>query len=128
MSTNRRMRRSRLETHYLRPRIVEKDSEGNTSETFGTAVEWTGEVWQASGRVQAEMYGEKLPYIRNIKIQGDYTVSVGGNGIPRYVFSESLAISEKDGLCIDCGKDEGPDYQVISITPFRPLRLEAVRR
>lgn len=120
-------------------------------------MEFTGESWPASGRVQAQMYGEKLPYVRNVKIQGDYVIERGKDGVIRYVFESGLVVCEKDGLCLDFvpggltlqplmpdGKvvlfpdektfgfseieDPEPDFEIISITPFRPLRLEAMRR
>ena len=122
------MRRNRLETHYLRPRETRKDNEGNTYAEYGLAEEFTGESWPASGRVQAQMYGEKLPYVRNVKIQGDYVIERGDDGVIRYVFESGLTVCEKDGLCLDVGEDDEPDYEIVAITPYKPLRLEAMRR
>ena len=122
------MRRNRLETHYLRPREPGKDNEGNTYVEYGPAEEFTGESWPASGRVQAQMYGEKLPYVRNVKIQGDYVTERGEDGVIRYAFESGLTVCEKDGLCLDVGEDDEPDYEIVAITPYKPLRLEAMRR
>ena len=151
------MRRTRLETFHLMPRIPAKDNEGNTYVEYGTAVEFTGESWPASGKVQAQMYGEKLPYVRNIKIQGDYSKETAQDGTVSYVFGTGLSVREKDGLCLETmpGQTETtvllpdgnafmfpdgkvpflvqemytmPDYEIISITPYKPLRMEAMKR
>ena len=117
-----------MESHYLKPRILSRDNEGNTFPEYGTAVPFTGEVWQASGRVQAQMYGEKLAYVRNVKIQGDYSVRTDSKGTVYYDFTDGLTVCEKDGLCLDVGDDADPDYEIISIKPYKPWRLEAMRR
>ena len=40
------------------------------------------EEWPAGGKVQTEMYGLRLPGIRNLRIEGDYTeVSAGGRRV-----------------------------------------------
>ena len=43
-----------------------------------------------------------------------------------YVFPETgLDVMEGDGLCLHVPGDAPPDYRVISIRPYTPLRLEA---
>ena len=69
-----RLRRSRTETYYHKKRIVEKDREGSTRESYGTASSVEGESWPASGKVQVQQYGERLNYIRNVRISGKYEV------------------------------------------------------
>ena len=118
---HRPMRRNRLQAFDLYPRSVKKDSEGGTYETYGDAQELTGEVWPAGGKVQAQMYGERLSYIRNVKIQGSYEVAEE-DGHVVYQF-DGFTVSELDGLRLEAST--GPDYRIISITPSRPLRLEA---
>lgn len=128
MSTNRRMRRSRKQTMYLCSRSVQKDSEGSTYEAFDTPVAFVGEQWPASGKVQAQMYGEKLSYIRNVRIEGKYTVGTNQQtGTAEYTFS-GMTVREKDGICIDVPQGTDPDYQIISIKPFKPLFLEVMKR
>ena len=65
-----RLRRNRLEEFFHKKMTVKKDKEGSTSEEYGAASSVTGEIWPASGKVQAEQYGQRLNYIRNIRIQG----------------------------------------------------------
>ncbi|MFR6348552.1 MAG: hypothetical protein ACLUN9_17675 [Enterocloster aldenensis] len=67
-----RLRRSRLVTYHHREAIPKKDSEGSAYTEYGPAVPFQAEEWPAGGKVQAEMYGQRLPNIRNLRIQGAY--------------------------------------------------------
>jgi len=166
-----------METFHLMPRVTVKDNEGNTYAAYSAPIAVKGESWPAGGKVQAATYGERLPYVRNVKIAGNYearkpslirykeniilnggirvvmpdganvvfysTVKLsteGGN--VEYVFEDGTVIREKDGICIDVlqpdpaeeGGEVGalpylpPDYEIISITPHKPLILQAMRR
>lgn len=114
--------------YYHKTKTLEKDNEGSTIERYGAALSFTGEVWPGGGKIQAERYGERLPYIRNIRIDGRYEIKLDGKGIPHYCFPNGLDIVEGDGLCLDCPEDQDPDYRIVSVTPYRYLRLEAERR
>lgn len=122
-----RLKRSRLKQYYHRKRIIVKDKEGGTSESFDPALPFTAEVWPAGGKLQAEMYGERLAYIRNIRIDGKYEIHPDGKGILHYVCSD-MDLVEGDGICLYVSGDSEPDYKVISIRPDRFLRLEAEKR
>lgn len=102
-----------------------KDKESGSYDTYGPATAFQGEVWPASGKVQAAMYGEKLSYVRNIKMDGKYSVSVDEKNRIHYIFENGLDIAESDGLCVYVSKESDPDYKIISIKPYTPLRLEA---
>lgn len=118
-----RLKRSRLKTYYHTKRIIEKDKEGGTIETYGAAASFSGEVWPGGGKLQAEMYGERLPYIRNIRVDGVYEIQEDEKGILHYVFPNGLNMTEGDGVCLYT--TEKPDYRIISIKPYRFLALEA---
>ena len=118
------MRRSRIETYYHRKRIVKKDSEGSTSEEYGTASSISGESWPASGKVQAEQYGQRLNYIRNMRINGKYKIQTDSKGNTHYILEDGTDIQESDGICLYTGKDQKPDYKIISIKPYRFLTIE----
>lgn len=120
-----RLKRSRAKDYYHRERIIKKDNESGTYEEYGAAFSFRGEVWPASGKVQAQMYGEKLSYIRNVKIEGKYTMVIDDKGKVHYVYPSGLDITESDGLCLYVPKDFKPDYKIIAIKPYTPLRLEA---
>ena len=119
-----RLRRSRIETYYHKKRIVGKDREGSTRESYGTASSVEGESWPASGKVQAQQYGERLNYIRNVRISGKYEVKPDEKGRMHYILENGTDIQESDGICLFVGKDAVPDYRIISIKPYRMLSLE----
>lgn len=121
-----RMRRSRTKEYFCRKAVMVKDKEGGTHTDYQSSIAFTGEVWPAGGKIQAEQYGNRLGYIRNIKIQGEYEAVPDEKGQLHYVFLETgLDIVEGDGLCLHVPGDAPPDYRVISIRPYTPLRLEA---
>lgn len=121
-----RMKRSRVKEYFCRKAVTVKDKEGGTSLEYQPSIAFSGEVWPAGGKIQAEQYGNRLGYIRNIKIQGEYEVSPDERGRLHYIFPETgLDIVEGDGLCLHVPGDAPPDYRVISIRPYVPLRLEA---
>jgi hypothetical protein len=121
------MKQSRLQTYHLRSREVKKDSEGGTNTEYAIAVKFSGEVWPADGRVQAEIYGEKLTYVRNVRIDGTYVITTDRSGIVHYVYSNGLDIVESDGMCLYVDATAEPDYKVLSIKPYQPLRLECIK-
>lgn len=122
-----RRKRGRIRTVYLRPRIVERDAECATSVRYQTAVPLMGEAWPAGGKVQAEQYGQRLAYIQNCRIIGNYAITADEAGNPQYIF-DNFNIREKDGICLYAAPEEAPDYEIISIRPYRPLQMEVERR
>lgn len=122
-----RLKRSRVKEYCVRSREVKKDNEGGSYEEYGAAVSFSGEVWPAGGKVQAETYGERLSYIRNVRIQGDYVIVSDRNNVIHYVYPDGLDIAESDGVCLYVLSEADPDYKIISIKPYHPLRLECER-
>lgn len=122
-----RMKRSRLKQYYLRSKNMVKDNEGSTSIEYADPIAFTGEVWAASGKVQAEIYGEKLSYIRNVRVNGNYVITTDRKGVVHYVFPEGLDIVESDGVCLYVSGDADPDYKVLSIRTYKPLRMECIK-
>lgn len=95
-----RLRRSRLEGFFHKKMTVKKDKEGSTSEEYGTASSVIGEIWSASGKVQAEQYGQRLNYIRNIRIQGSYKIQTDEKGRMHYILEDGTDIEERDEICL----------------------------
>lgn len=120
-----RLKRSELKELYFRKRTVTKDAEGGTEETFGQPELFKGILWPAGGKVQAAMYGEKLPYMFNIKVDGKYGYR-RVDGRLQYVLENGIAIMELDGVSLSAEPaDTGqPDYQIIAIRPYEHLQLE----
>ena len=119
-----RMRRNRVKIYYHKKRIVKKDSEGSTGEEYGTASSVSGESWPASGKAQAEQYGQRLSYIRNMRINGKYKIQTDSKGNTHYILKDGTDIQELDGICLYTGRDQKPDYKIISIKPYRFLTIE----
>lgn len=71
--------------------------------TYGDPFAFQAEIWPASGKMQAEMYGERMSYILNM-------------------ICEPMDICENDGICVYCGADMDPDYRVISIKHYADKR------
>ena len=135
-----------------RKRIVKKDKEGSTSTEYGAASSILGESWPASGKVQAEQYGQRLNYIRNVRLDEKgrlhYILENGQDleeldGICMYKIPEKERAFEEKALVIGTGiLNVGgkallvstktkiiykPDYKIISIKPYRFLTLEVER-
>lgn len=119
-----RLKRSRLRQYHHKKRIQEKDNEGSSYTAYGEAQSFTGEAWPASGKIQAEQYGERLGYIQNIRIDGKYSVKADEKNVVHYVLENGVDMVEGDGICLFVGKDADPDYKIISIRPYRFLKLE----
>lgn len=106
-----RLKKNRLKAYNMRKFQVIKTDEGIKREGYSDeTIEIKAEIWPASGRLQAEIYGERLNYILNANIE------------------KSTTIAEKDGLCID--KIDQVTHRVISIKEYsnhKVLELERVR-
>ena len=98
-----RLRQSRLETYYHRKRMVKKDREGSTYEEYSAASSFSGESWPASGKVQAQQYGQRLGYIRNVKIDGGYAIKPDENGRLHYILDNGIDLMELVGICLFVG-------------------------
>lgn len=89
---------------------MEKNKEGGTRVLYEEPVEIRATIWPAGGRVQAEMYGEKLAYMKNMAYEGKEEMREG------------------DGICVFAGPEEQPDYKIVSIKPeYSPKMIELER-
>lgn len=122
-----RLKRNKVKTFYLRKQITKKDKEGSAYIEYENANVIHGEVWPAGGKVQAEMYGNRLSYIQNVRIEEHYTIESDEKGVQHYVLENGANLVENDGICIYVSADKTPDYRIISIKPHRFLRLEVER-
>lgn len=99
-----------MKKYHLRKRRVGKDKEGGSVVEYEDAVEIMATIWPAGGRVQAEMYGERLSYIKNMEYDGPEEMTEG------------------DGICVYAAPDKPPDYKIISIKrEYRPKIMEMER-
>lgn len=93
------MRKSSLKTYYLKKREALKNNEGSSYEKYGDPLPFGADISPANGRVQAEMYGQRLAYMLNMVC-----------GI--------IPICEGDGICVYVDSKDPPDYRVISIRRY----------
>lgn len=100
------MRRSLMKDYHLRKRVVKKDKEGGSVVSYEAAVPIKATIWPASGKVQAEMHGERLAYIKNMEYEGKETMREG------------------DGICVFVDPENDPDYKIISIKEYSPMLME----
>lgn len=123
----RRLKQTRVRPFYVRPRIVTKDQEGVPITTWGTAVEIKGEVWPATDRRVVETYGDRISGIQSVWLEGQYMLQYD-NGVNKVLLRDpNYLMALGDGICLEAGPTDEPDYQVISFTPYRLLRMEIER-
>lgn len=122
-----RLRRNRLKQYHHRAAIPKKDSEGSSYIEYGPATSFQAEEWPGGGKVQAEMYGQRLPNIRNLRVPGDYTELYTLEGTIGFQIENGPLFRANDGICLYAGEDAGPDYRVVAVYPYRFLTLEVER-
>ena len=123
----RRLRQSRVKTYFAKPRTLEYDSEGVPSEEFGAPFVIKGYLWPATSTRQVEEYGDRISNIANMRIEGEYEIVLQGR-VPAVVFKNGNVLMANDGVCVYANCCEDPDYRVIAITEYYPLKLEVERR
>lgn len=79
-----RLKRNRLKTYSHRSAISKKDNEGNSYIEYGMPSSFEAEVWPASGKLQAEMYGQRVNHIQNCRINAGYETVVDEKGHVSY--------------------------------------------
>jgi len=83
----------------FQPRVPLQEDDGTTYEGWGDPLELRGNVQPAGGRVLAEMYGERLAYMRVM-----------------YVEQKPPVRLESWGACLDTL--DIPDYKVVAVRPW----------
>lgn len=122
-----RLKQNRLRTCFHRTAIPKRDKEGGSYIEYGPSSPFQAEHWAAGGKLQTEMYGIRLPNIRNLRIQGPYIEVRTLEGKVAYQMSEGPLISVGDGICMCGDPDKEPDYRVIAVYPYRFLTMEVER-
>ncbi|MDU4326021.1 MAG: hypothetical protein E7I48_11670 [Clostridium celatum] len=92
---------------YLKKKEVIEDNEGGKYQAFSNkSINISANIYPASGKLKAEIYGQRLNYILNMLYDGNEEIVEG------------------DGICVFVGKDSDPDYKVISIKPYSHKLIE----
>lgn len=118
-----RLKRSRLKTYLHKPAVPLKDKEGGTYTEYGKAAPFSAEIWAGGGKRQLEMYGIRLPNIRNLRIEAPYEERTEGKKVV-YKLRNGTAFAVEDGICLYVGADAKPDYKIVAIYPYAFLTLE----
>lgn len=101
------MRIKNKKTYWLKKKTIIDDDEGNVYEDYSNgSIEIKANIYPASGKLQAEIYGERLNYIFNMLYDGPEKLNEG------------------DGICVFVDKDSKPDYKIISIKPYSHQLIE----
>ena len=100
------MRIKNKRTYYLKRKTVIEDNEGGKYPGYSEPIEIQANIYPASGKLQAEIYGERLNYILNM------------------LYDESKNLNEGDRICVYVSKESEPDYKVISIKRYSHLFIE----
>ena len=84
------MRRSQMKQYQTFKAVDTKDREGIVNNTYLTDKKIIAEVWEASGKVQAEMYGLRLAYMKNMitdlnnEVAEEMALGIENQSIPDY--------------------------------------------
>lgn len=114
------MRLNNKKQYFISSKTIIEDDEGGKYEEYGPLKPFKANIYPASGKLQAEVYGERINYIMNMLIDGKYSVE-SKDGKMIYTFS-NFSIAEGDGICVFNANT--PDYKVISIKPYSHLLCE----
>ncbi|MCM1564921.1 MAG: hypothetical protein NC238_02995 [Dehalobacter sp.] len=107
-----RLRQRDLGTYYLKRRLPVQDPDGTSYETYEEIPnQIQASIQPAGGKLMAEMYGERLAYMKTMRYEGNVTIHEG------------------DGICIAVLETEDPDYKVVGLQPWdvKVYTLEKVR-
>lgn len=118
-----RLKRNRLNQYSHRKAIPGKDKEGNSYIEYGLPSSFDAEVWPAGGKLQAELYGQRVNRIQNCRIDGGYEVASDEKGRVSYQIGD-MTLREGDGICLYVRGSCDPDYKIIAIRPYQFLTLE----
>ena len=101
------MRVKNKKPYWLKKKKIIEDDEGGKDQSFSNkSINISANIYPASGKLQAEIYGQRLNYILNMLYDGNEEIVEG------------------DGICVFVGKDSDPDYKVISIKPYSHKLIE----
>jgi hypothetical protein len=118
------MRLRNKKAYYLKNREQVTDGEGGKYDGYSTtAIPIQANIYPASGKLQAEIYGERFNYILNMLCDMTYNIEVK-NKVVYYVTDTGAEFCEGAGICVYVPSDAEPDYKIISIKPLSHLSME----
>jgi len=119
------MRLKNRKTYYLKTKSVITDGEGGKYPGYSvTPVEIKANIFPAGGKLQAEIYGERLNYILNMLYDDPYITEVRDKVLYYISQNSKVEFCEGGGICVYVSSSSEPDYKIISIKPYGHLVLE----
>lgn len=104
------MRIARKKKYYLKRKCLIKDGEGGKYPGYeDRGIEIQANIYPAGGKLQVELYGEKINYMMNMLYDG------------------TESIQEGDGICVYVEPTEPPDYRVGPIKYYSHLSIELTK-
>ncbi|MDT8715441.1 hypothetical protein IAI10_02060 [Clostridium sp. 19966] len=96
---------------YLKRAVIKEDAEKvkyTDYETTSQKIRAT--IQPAGGKIEAEIYGEKLKYMLTMRYDGN------------------VELKENDGICVYVSPDSMPDYRIVAIKLWavKVIDLEAI--
>lgn len=122
-----RLKRNRMEEFFHRTAVPKKDKEGASYVEYGAPESFMAETWPGGGKAQIEMYGMRLPNIRNCRMEGNYCERAGLNGGVCFTLDGGPSFKAGDGICLYVRADQEPDYKIVAVYPYHFLTLELER-
>lgn len=99
---------------YLKKRMITSDDEGNDIVSYSEeSTEIQMDVQSAGGQVNAQIWGEQLPYIKTCYYDGN-DINEGEN--------------EKDGICYKVNSSSKPDYEIVSIQEYSRHKVITLKK
>lgn len=122
-----RLQTVRTSVFYFYTRTVTKDGEGVPVVTYGEPFTATGYMWNATSARQIERYGDKIASVSNMRLAGDWHITVGDDGVLCATEQDGRVIRLSDGLSVY--RQDAPDYDVRALSSYDgTLLLEVERR
>ena len=91
--------RDRVKLHYAKMERQRLETNGEWIEKYSASKAFCASMAPESGRVAAEAYGERLPYIKRL-------------------YGATAALAEGDGIWVDAAMTSQPDYKVVAVEKY----------
>lgn len=119
------MRLKNLKEYHIKVKTVKDNLEGGKTTVFSdTSALIEANIYPASGKLQAEIYGERLKYIKNMLYAGEVEPVMVDKVLHYKSTDGTIDICEGYGVCVNAAPTDPPDYKIISIKQYSHLFME----
>lgn len=103
--------------------LVKDEKEGGKYESFLPGYEIEANIYSGSGNLENHQYGQKVPTIKKMLFDGNFTVRNVDRVEKYFIHNEQHYMAVGDGVCVFAPADASPDYRIISINPAGHLKV-----